>query len=361
MSASKPSFILEMRNISKSFGGVHALRDVSFECKPGTVHAFVGENGAGKSTLIKVLSGALSPDSGEILFKGELHRGFSTREALNCGISVIYQELALVSQMTVAENIFLGREPRNALGLIDNSRVKSEAEVLLSQLGLKIDLDTEVGDLSVAFQQMVEIAKALSKNADLIVMDEPSAILAGNELEQLFNIIQSLVNRGVSIIYISHRLDEVFRIADFVTVLKDGQLVGTKPINELARAELVKMMVGRTLEEVFPVSKKQSGKSVLIAKDISTDTVLERANLDLRKGEIVGLAGMVGSGRTELARALFGADPLTSGSIRINGENAYFKNPSDAIKNKISLVPEDRKEQGLFTELPYETTSPCLY
>ncbi|MDP6465836.1 MAG: sugar ABC transporter ATP-binding protein, partial [SAR324 cluster bacterium] len=319
MSASKAPYILEMRNISKSFGGVHALRDVSFECRPGTVNALVGENGAGKSTLIKVLSGALSADSGEILFKGELHRGFSTREALNRGISVIYQELALVSQMTVVENIFLGREPRNALGLIDHSRIKSEAEALLSQLGLRIDLDTEVGDLSVAFQQMVEIAKALSKNADLIVMDEPSAILAGHELEQLFSIIQSLVKRGVSIIYISHRLEEVFRIADVVTVLKDGQLVATKSINELNRAELVKMMVGRTLEEVFPVSTNQPGKSVLIAKDISTDTVLERVSLDLRKGEIIGLAGMVGSGRTELARALFGADPLTYGSIIING------------------------------------------
>jgi len=362
MSASKAPYILEMRNISKSFGGVHALRDVSFECRPGTVNALVGENGAGKSTLIKVLSGALSADSGEILFKGELHRGFSTREALNRGISVIYQELALVSQMTVLENIFLGREPRNALGLIDHSRIRSEAEALLSQLGLRIDLDTEVGDLSVAFQQMVEIAKALSKNADLIVMDEPSAILAGHELEQLFSIIQSLVKRGVSIIYISHRLEEVFRIADVVTVLKDGQLVATKSINELNRAELVKMMVGRTLEEVFPVSTNQPGKSVLIAKDISTDTVLERVSLDLRKGEIIGLAGMVGSGRTELARALFGADPLTYGSIIINGKTAVFKNPTEAIKNKISLVPEDRKEQGLFTELPIRNniTMPIL-
>ena len=362
MSDSEVSFILEMRNISKSFGGVHALRDVSLECTPGTVHALVGENGAGKSTLIKILSGALSADSGEIFFKGELHRGFSTREALNRGISVIYQELALVSQMTVAENIFLGREPRNAFGLIDHSRIRSEAEALLSQLGLKIDLDTEVGDLSVAFQQMVEIAKALSKNADLIVMDEPSAILAGHELEQLFNIIQSLVNRGVSIIYISHRLEEVFRIADVVTVLKDGQLVETEPIHELTRAELVKMMVGRTLEEVFPVSNKQPGKPVLIAENISTDTVLEQVSLDLRQGEIVGLAGMVGSGRTELARALFGADPLTSGSIKINGENAYLKNPSEAIKKKISLVPEDRKEQGLFTELPIRNniTMPIL-
>ena len=264
--------------------------------------------------------------------------------------------------MTVAENIFLGREPRNAFGLIDHSRIRSEAEALLSQLGLKIDLDTEVGDLSVAFQQMVEIAKALSKNADLIVMDEPSAILAGHELEQLFNIIQSLVNRGVSIIYISHRLEEVFRIADVVTVLKDGQLVETESIHELTRAELVKMMVGRTLEEVFPVSNNQPGKRVLIAENISTDTVLEQVSLDLRQGEIVGLAGMVGSGRTELARALFGADPLTSGSIKINGENAYLKNPFEAIKKKISLVPEDRKEQGLFTELPIRNniTMPIL-
>ena len=264
--------------------------------------------------------------------------------------------------MTVSENIFLGREPRNAFGLIDHSRIRSEAEALLSQLGLKIDLDTEVGDLSVAFQQMVEIAKALSKNADLIVMDEPSAILAGHELEQLFNIIQSLVNRGVSIIYISHRLEEVFRIADLVTILKDGQLVGTEPTHELTRAKLVKMMVGRSLDEVFPVSKKQFGESVLIAENISTDTVLEQVSLDLRQGEIVGLAGMVGSGRTELARALFGADPLTSGSIKINGENAYLKNPFEAIKKKISLVPEDRKEQGLFTELPIRNniTMPIL-
>ncbi|MFL2749198.1 MAG: sugar ABC transporter ATP-binding protein [bacterium] len=284
--------------------------------------------------------------------KVSFNRGFSTREALDRGISVIYQELALVSQMTVAENIFLGREPRNAFGLIDHSRIRSEAEALLSQLGLKIDLDTEVGDLSVAFQQMIEIAKALSKNADLIVMDEPSAILAGHELEQLFNIIQSLVERGVSIIYISHRLEEVFRIADLVTILKDGQLVGTEPTHELTRAKLVKMMVGRSLDEVFPVSKKQFGESVLIAENISTDTVLEKVSLKLRQGEIVGLAGMVGSGRTELARALFGADPIISGSIKINGENTFFKSPSEAIKKRISLVPEDRKEQGLFTKLP---------
>ena len=352
MSESEPSFILEMRNITKSFSGVHALRDVSFQCRPGTVHALVGENGAGKSTLIKILSGALLADSGDILFKGEHHQSFSAREALNSGISVIYQELALVSQMTVAENIFLGREPRRTFGIVDTKRLRTEAEKLLKQLGLEIDLDTEVGELTVAYQQMVEIAKALSKNADLIVMDEPSAILAGHELEQLFRIIESLVMRGVTIIYISHRLEEVFRIADEVTVLKDGSLVETRPLKELNRAELVKMMVGRAFEEVFPEPTNQPGDPLLQAEGISTDTILQQVSLTLREGEILGVAGMVGSGRSELARALFGADPLTSGSITIKGQPVVFSNPAEAIRKKISLVPEDRKQQGLFTELP---------
>tara|TARA_B100000945_G_scaffold278582_1_gene244453 strand:- start:335 stop:1834 length:1500 start_codon:yes stop_codon:yes gene_type:complete len=352
MNQTEFKYILEMHDISKSFGGVSALQDVSFKCSPGTVHALVGENGAGKSTLIKILSGALKADSGEIIFKGKNHSSFSTREALNQGISVIYQELALVLQMTVAENIFLGREPRNSFGLLDQAQLRSEAQDLLEQLGIKIDLDIEVGDLSVAYQQMIEIAKALSKNADLIVMDEPSAILAGTELEQLFNIIQSLVKRGVSVIYISHRLEEVFKIADVVSVLKDGQLVNTKPIKELDRSQLVRMMVGRSLEEVFPASTHQPEEIIFEAKNISTDTILNQASLYLRKGEIVGLAGMVGSGRTELARALFGADMLTSGIISLKGKEIFLNNPSDAIKKKVSLVPEDRKQQGLFIELP---------
>ena len=352
MNQTESKYILEMHHISKSFGGVSALQDVSFKCSPGTVHALVGENGAGKSTLIKILSGALKADSGEIIFKGKNHSSFSTREALNQGISVIYQELALVLQMTVAENIFLGREPRNAFGLVDQVRLRSEAQDLLEQLGIKIDLDIEVGELSVAYQQMIEIAKALSKNADLIIMDEPSAILAGTELEQLFNIIQSLVKGGVSVIYISHRLEEVFKIADVVSVLKDGQLVDTKPIKELDRSQLVRMMVGRSLEEVFPVSTHQPEDIILEAKNISTDTILNQVSLYIRKGEIVGLAGMVGSGRTELARALFGADMLASGSISLKGKQIFLNNPSDAIKKKVSLVPEDRKQQGLFIELP---------
>ena len=351
MRESQNPYILEMRNIFKSFGGVNALRDVSFQCRPGTVHALVGENGAGKSTLIKILAGALLPDSGEIIFKGQKHQSFSTRKALNSGISVIYQELALVSQMTVAENIFLGREPRKYFGIVDKKRLKIEAKKLLKQLGFEVDMDMEVGEMTVAYQQMVEIAKALSKNADLIIMDEPSAILAGHELDQLFLIIESLKKRGVTIIYISHRLEEVFRIANEVTILKDGQLVGTKPIKDLSRGELVKMMVGRTLEEVFPVSFNQLGNPVLQVEEISTKTILNQVSFNLREGEILGVAGMVGSGRTELARAIFGADPLTSGTIKIKGQDVVFKNPADAIKSKISLVPEDRKYHGLFTKL----------
>ena len=351
MRESQNPYILEMRNIFKSFGGVNALRDVSFQCRPGTVHALVGENGAGKSTLIKILAGALLPDSGEIIFKGQKHQSFSTRKALNSGISVIYQELALVSQMTVAENIFLGREPRKYFGIVDKKRLKIEAKKLLKQLGFEVDMDMEVGEMTVAYQQMVEIAKALSKNADLIIMDEPSAILAGHELDQLFLIIESLKKRGVTIIYISHRLEEVFRIANEVTILKDGQLVGTKPIKDLSRGELVKMMVGRTLEEVFPVSFNQLGNPVLQVEEISTKTILNQVSFNLREGEILGVAGMVGSGRTELARAIFGADPLTSGTIKIKGQDVVFKNPADAIRSKISLVPEDRKYHGLFTEL----------
>ena len=351
MRESQNPYILEMRNISKSFGGVNALRDVSFKCRPGTVHALVGENGAGKSTLIKILAGALLPDSGEIIFKGQKHQSFSTRKALNSGISVIYQELALVSQMTVAENIFLGREPRKYFGIVDKKRLKIEAKKLLKQLGFEVDMDMEVGEMTVAYQQMVEIAKALSKNADLIIMDEPSAILAGHELDQLFLIIESLKKRGVTIIYISHRLEEVFRIANEVTILKDGQLVGTKPIKDLSRGELVKMMVGRTLEEVFPVSFNQLGNPVLQVEEISTKTILNQVSFNLREGEILGVAGMVGSGRTELARAIFGADPLTSGTIKIKGQDVVFKNPADAIRSKISLVPEDRKYHGLFTKL----------
>lgn len=344
-------YILEMRNISKAFAGVPALKNVSFQCRRGQVHALVGENGAGKSTLMKILAGAYRADSGNVIFKGETRGNMSTRDIMDSGISIIYQELALISQMSVAENIFLGREPRLGFGVLDLKELHAKASLLLKRLGVAIDLNSPVGELTIAQQQLVEIAKALSQNADLIVMDEPSAILAGAELDQLFRIISSLVEQGVTVIYISHRLEEVFNIANEVTVLKDGEVVDTRPIEELDRASLVEMMVGRSLDEVFPKSDHEHGELVLVADNISTNTILDGVSLELYAGEILGVGGMVGSGRTELARALFGADALTSGQILLKGQVVKFSNPGQAIQSGLALVPEDRKQQGLFTAL----------
>jgi ribose transport system ATP-binding protein len=345
------SYILEMLNISKSFSGVTALKDVSFRCQRGQVHALVGENGAGKSTLMKILAGAYHADGGEVLFKGKPQQNLSTKEIMDNGISIIYQELALVSQMSVAENIFLGREPKYGMGILNLGELYRKASELVERLGIALDVKKPVGQLTIAQQQLVEIAKALSQNADLIVMDEPSAILAGTELDQLFRIISSLKDQNVTVIYISHRLDEVFSIADEVTVLKDGEVVDTRPIQELDRPTLVKMMVGRSLDEVFPTSDHEHGELILSAKKISTDTILNKVSLEIYAGEILGVAGMVGSGRTELARALFGADKLTNGEIIYRGETTKFDSPKKAIEAGLVLVPEDRKQQGLMTEL----------
>jgi ABC-type sugar transport system ATPase subunit len=342
--------ILEMRNISKAFGGVQALRDVSFSCRKGKVHALLGENGAGKSTLIKILAGAYRADSGEIAFKGKRHDAFSAREAMASGISIIYQELNLVQFMTVAENIFLGREPRNRLGVIDTRRMTKESAELLDQLGVRLSPSAYIGDLTVANQQMVEIAKALSQNADLIVMDEPSAILAGHELKSLFATIRSLVEQGVTIVYISHRLNEIFEIADDVTVLKDGRVVSVHPISEVSRAQLIQMMVGRPLEEIFPRAMRSRGAPVLTATDVTTERLSSPASLTLYEGEILGLAGMVGAGRTEVARALFGADALRTGKILLKDAVIRPSSPKDAVEAGLALVPEDRKTQGLFLE-----------
>ncbi len=341
-----------MLNVSKSFAGVQALKDVTIRCRPGQVHGLVGENGAGKSTLMKILAGAYLADAGEIIYKGERRDQMSAGEIIDSGISIIYQELALVPQMSVAENIFLGREPQRALGILDLKSLHERAAKLTERLGIAMDTRTPVSELTVAQRQLVEIAKALSQNADLIVMDEPSAILAGSELDQLFGIIESLVDQGVTIIYISHRLDEVFRIADEVTVLKDGEMVDTRPVEQLDRPKLVELMVGRPLDEIFPQTDHEQGDLVLIAENISTDTILEDASLELYAGEILGVAGMVGSGRTELARALFGADPLTSGTISLVGaKGGSWSNPAQAIESGLVLVPEDRKSHGLFTSL----------
>ena len=346
----QPDTILNMTRISKAFAGVPALREVSFACERGKVHALVGENGAGKSTLMKILGGAVQADSGEIHFKGKQFNHLTPRLSLDMGISIIYQELALSPYLTVAQNIFLGREPNRA-GIIQTGDLRQQAADILAKLHVQIDLDAPVSELTVAQQQMVEIAKALSRNADLIVMDEPSAILVGEELEQLFKTIQSLVAHGVTIVYISHRLDEVFQIADTITVLKDGAVVGSRPREGLTHRELVQMMVGRSLEEVYPAPIGQRGQPVLVVDNIS-NARLKHISLTLHAGETLGIAGMVGSGRTELARAIFGADPISSGTITINGQIAKHTSPAQAIRGGMALVPEDRKGQGLFTALP---------
>ena len=343
--------ILEMRGISKSFAGVQALKDVSFSCRAGLIYGLVGENGAGKSTLMKILAGAYKADAGDIIYKGERREVASTSQIIDSGISIIYQELALVPQMSVAENIFLGREPRQRLGLLDLRDLHARAAQLLKRLGVQLDTSLAVSELTIAQQQLVEIAKALSQDADLIVMDEPSAILAGGELDQLFDIIAALKAQGVTVVYISHRLEEVFRIADEVTVLKDGEVVDSRPIAQLDRPTLVKLMVGRSLDEIFPKTAHEQGDLILSADDVATDTILDGVSLRLHAGEILGIAGMVGSGRTELARALFGADPLTRGEVRLTGKGAGWKTPSQAIRSGVTLVPEDRKSQGLFTAL----------
>ncbi|MEZ4622617.1 MAG: sugar ABC transporter ATP-binding protein [Caldilineaceae bacterium] len=353
--------LLAMHHITKTFGGVHALTDVSFACQAGTVHALLGENGAGKSTLMKILAGAYQADRGEIVFKGERYTHFSTRQALDLGIRIVYQELNLLPMMSVAENIFLGHEPRNRFGVIDQRHLVRETRNLLARLGIALDPHELVGDLPVASQQIVEIAKALSEQADLIVMDEPSAILAGHELAKLFAIIRTLKAEGVTVIYISHRLNEIFEIADDVTVLKDGKLVDSAPIAAVNRRDLITMMVGRTLEEIFPQSTSQRGDAVLVATALQNRR-LRNVSLTLHAGEIVGLAGMVGAGRSEVARALFGADPLNGGTITINGKQLAAPSPRRAIGAGLALAPEDRKGQGLLVDQAIRTnlTLPVL-
>jgi ribose transport system ATP-binding protein len=339
-------YVLELRHITRTFPGVRALDNVTFACRPAEVHAVVGENGAGKSTLMKIVAGALAPDAGEIIAHGRQVRFEGPREAQRLGISVVYQEFNLLPHMSVAENIFLGREPRTRLGLLDWDRLRRDARAVLDRLAVRLDPSVSVGRLSVAQQQEVEIAKALSFHAEIILMDEPSAVLAGNELERLFEIIGALKQQGVTVIYISHRLAEVFQISDRVTVLKDGQLIGTVRTAEVSRPELIRMMVGRPLEEAFPEPGHGEGHLRLSVRGLSNDAVRD-VSFDVRGGEIVGLAGLVGAGRTSLARALFGADPVAGGEIVLDGRPLQHGSPRAALRGGLALVPEDRKTQGL--------------
>ncbi len=340
--------ILKMCNIHKTFPGVYALRNIDFDLRYGEVHALLGENGAGKSTLIKVLAGIYSVDKGQIFIKGKECKIGSVKASQSYGISVIHQELNLIPHMTVAENIFLGREPtQGKTRFVNFKKLNDTAQDLLNSLSLAIKATDKICSLSVAQQQMVEIAKALSVDAEIIIMDEPTSSLTDKEVEMLFTTINNLRRKNISIIYISHRMEELFQITDRITVMRDGQYIGTKVTKETTKDELIAMMVGRELKDLYIKTKHPIGETVLEVKNLERKNVLHNINLSLRKGEILGVSGLVGAGRTELVRAIFGIDSFDSGEITLEGKSLNIKSPLDAVDNGIVLVPENRKEQGL--------------
>ncbi|MDC7227969.1 MAG: sugar ABC transporter ATP-binding protein [Spirochaetales bacterium] len=344
------NLILEARNVSKGFPGVQALDDVTFNLRKGEVHALIGENGAGKSTLIKILTGAHQLDSGEILLEGEALTNLTPHHAMECGISAIYQEFNLVPYLTVAENIYLGREFMKSV-FVDMDKMNESASEIFGAMGVAINPSIQVSDLSVAYKQLVEIGKAVSQNSSILILDEPTAALTNKETENLFKLIKKLRSEGVSIIYISHRLEELQEIADRITVLRDGRYIDTVNIADTDRAGLISLMVGRELGMDFPKPTPASDEIVLEVKKLSTENLLDDINFKLRKGEILGFGGLVGAGRTEVARALFGLDNVTQGEIIIHGKKVVNRNPSGAIGNGIGLIPEDRKDQGVLLNL----------
>jgi ribose transport system ATP-binding protein len=339
--------VLEMRSIDKEFPGVKALHNVSLTVSRGEVLGLVGENGAGKSTLIKILSGAYKRDGGEIFINGKLIEGRSPHEMIQHGIAVIYQEAMLAPHLSTADNIFMGRLPLNALGMVEWRKLERDTLAISERLGFNLQPRTRVQYLSVAQRQMVEIAKAMSRNAHLIVLDEPSAVLGDAELKGLFNVIRSLAKQGVSFIYISHRLNEVFEIADRVTVMKDGQVVGTDQVKNFTTGRLIQMMVGRELSEIYPDRQPNFGTEALAVHNLTRRGVLSNISFSIREGEILGIAGLAGSGRTETLRAILGADRIDSGKLEVFGKSVHLRSPRHAIQLGIGLLPEDRKTEGL--------------
>ena len=339
-----------MHHITKHYSGVVALDSVAFSLEPGSVHCLLGENGAGKSTLIKILSGAIGKDSGEILLDGEPVSIDSPSAAQRVGISTIYQDFKLVPELSVAENIMLGNEPTTSLKLIDYAAMNDRARALLRQLGEVIDPTEPVRNLSTAKQQVVEIAKSLSRNVRILILDEPTAPLTDRETEILFGIIRKLKTDGVGVIYISHRLEEVFKIGDRITVLRDGKNVGSFGVKEVDRPTLIRSMVGRSLEDEFPRTELARGTEILRVQGLGNQSVHD-FSFSLQWGEILGLAGLVGAGRTELARILFGADKALGGKILLDGKELLPRSPQEAIEAGIGLLTEDRNSQGLFLQM----------
>lgn len=340
-------YVLEMDNIVKSFAANRVLDGVSIKLKPGEVRALMGENGAGKSTLMKILGGIYTADEGSISIDGKNVEIRSVDEARRYGISFIHQEISNVPSMSVAENFFLGHEPKTKFGTVDYRKMHAETRKALDTLGVKIPTDRLIHGLSIAQQQMLEIARAINENAKILIMDEPTASLTNNEVDELFAQIRALKEKSVAIIYISHRMEETFRVCDTVTVLRDGQFIGTKETDKTNEKELISMMVGREFESIYG-NKVVSGKETIMEVRDLTSEYVKDVSFDLRKGEILGFAGLVGAGRTEMARAVFGIDKILSGTVNIEGKNIQIKKPKDAMKAGIALVTEDRKGQGLF-------------
>jgi galactofuranose transport system ATP-binding protein len=349
---------LEVRRVTKRFPGVLALDDVSFELRPGEVHALVGENGAGKSTLIKVITGVYRPDEGQVLFNGEEISFANPRESQAAGISTIYQEINLIPLLSVAQNVFLGREPRNSLGLIDKASMNREAAEILERYGIQADVTAPLRSLGLGVQQMVAIARAISVDARAVIMDEPTSSLEAREVETLFGVIGQLREEGVGVIYVSHRLEELYEICDRVTVLRDGRVAHTGKLSDLSRLQLIAHMLGRELAEVekegatgFSEEHETAREPILVAQGLTQHPRLREVSLDVRPGEVVGLAGLLGAGRSETAKAIFGAEPLDSGSVRMEGKDIKTGSPGAAIKAGIAFLPEDRKLEGIIPDL----------
>ena len=340
--------ILRMQGIQKYFSGVHALKGVDFELKAGEVHALMGENGAGKSTLIKVLCGIHKRDGGTVEYFGEEVNFTNIADSQAAGISVVHQELNMMNHLSVAQNMFIGREPKKGI-MIDDSRMVREAKALFDMIGVKIDPTVKLGELTVGKQQMVEIAKAVSRDCKLLILDEPTAALTQPEVEELFKIMNDLKAKGIGMIYISHRMDEINRISDRVTVMRDGEYVGTANTAEVTKDDIVKMMVGRVImgDKKEASAVPADAPVVLEVKNLNAGKAVKNVSFQLRKGEILGFAGLMGAGRTEVARALYGADPRQTGEIYINGKPANIKTPEQAVKNGICYLSEDRKRYGL--------------
>nr|WP_313534006.1 sugar ABC transporter ATP-binding protein [Brucella anthropi] len=342
---------LEMKRIHKRFPGVYALKNVSFSVAKGSVHGLVGENGAGKSTLMRILSGAYQASEGTVAIDGKDIDNPNPEKMLALGVAVIYQELAQAPHLTVAENIYLGRLPKTSFGTIDWRKARADARAILAKLNFKVDPAARIDRLSVAQRQMVEIAKAISRDARIIVLDEPSAVLGDSELHNLFELIRTLSREeGVSFVYISHRLKELYEICQDVTILRDGQMISSAPIEGTTTADLIRQMVGREMNDIFPSRPAPQEQIRLSVGNVNRKGVLNDISFEVRRGEIFGICGLAGSGRTEVLRAISGADRIDSGEIKIDGEKLDVRNPRVALSNGIGLLPEDRKTEGLFLD-----------